>query len=186
MSVRIDSEAFFAEWHNGTVNNALVGVEPELLVQRLAEAETEFRAIIDEKKAVSGGDDWHDGAFRATDNAALTVVERVESLRQAEQWPVVEIPSVDFGRITLGSRALIGMGVTSFPVEVVGLRILHQTRGVYDDQGIEVVTLDSDLGKHIFGRKEGEEFEATLAGRKRSIKVISVAPSPDLTEGTIE
>ena len=182
MTERLSAESFLENWQAGSITNGLVGIEHDLLLERLAQADQEFEQIVRQKKDVQSGDDWHDGAFRATDAAANNLAQQVQMLHEAERWPLVELPAADFGRITLGSRALIGFGSAPFPIEIVGMRILHQNREIYEEQGIDVVSPDSELGKRTMGRQPGEEFDAELGGRKRHITILSVETSPDLAE----
>lgn len=121
----------------------------------------DFDKIIAEKVRVTGGDDWHDGAFRATDNAANIVTESMTTLRPYLSAKVVGYPELEETRVSLGSRAVINQNGYSFPVDIVGLRKVYPTEVIDPETDEEVtgVSSDSPLGKAILGKTEGEEIK---------------------------
>lgn len=153
----------------------LLPYEKDAVAAARLKHEEEFQRIIEEKISVTGGDDWHDGAFRATDNEAKIVSSRVAALAPLLGATVVSYPHENETRVTLGSRVFVRQRGLSFPVDIVGYR------GGYPDGVIEpstneemvAVSPDSPLGKALMGHRTGEEiiyqngsskFSATIEG----------------------
>ena len=141
----------------------------------------EFDKIIEEKVSVSGGDDWHDGAFRATDNAAKIVTEGMATISPYLHAPVVEYPDESETRVTLGSRAAIHQNGYAFPVDVIGFRSAYPDNVIDPESNEEVTgtTPDSPLGKAILGQEVGAEVsyrngERTFTARIERINQSSV------------
>jgi transcription elongation GreA/GreB family factor len=128
-----------------------------------------FQKIIDEKVSVTGGDDWHDGAFRATDNEARIVTESVAAIAPFLGATVVGYPNIEELRVTLGSRVVIKQGRASFPVDIVGFRSAYPRDVIDEATGEEVMAAspDSPIGAAILGKQVGEE--ATYASGDRTL-----------------
>ncbi|HRJ06243.1 MAG TPA: hypothetical protein PK096_03600 [Candidatus Saccharibacteria bacterium] len=137
------------------------------------ELQSSYQRIVDAKVSVSGGDDWHDGAFRATDNEAKVIAARSEKIAPLLDATIVSYPDEDEVRATLGSRALISQGGFSFPVDIVGFRQVYPMGVVDPESGeeVEAVSSDSPLGEALLGKVQGEaatylngerRFEATI------------------------
>lgn len=158
-------------------SHVLLPHEQTGLDEAYAKRVKEFDSIVEQKVSVSGGDDWHDGAFRATDNAAKIVTESIAAISPYLTAPVVDYPHDDESRITLGSRVTIKQNDYSFLVDIIGFRALY-TNEVKDlDTGEEVTptTPDSPLGKAIIGKTVGDEasYQNGERGFKVSIERIS-------------
>lgn len=119
----------------------------------------EFDSIVEQKVSVSGGDDWHDGAFRATDNAAKIVTEVIAGISPYLSAPVVDYPGEDEARVTLGSRVSVTQNNFAFQVDIIGFRSFYPKELIDPDTQEEVTptTPDSPLGKAILGKIVGDE-----------------------------
>lgn len=130
-----------------------------------------FDHIIKEKVSVTGGDDWHDGAFRATDNEAKIVAEKTAALAPFLGAVVVSYPEATEKRVSLGSRAMITQNGYSFPVDVVGFRKAYPTNVIDPESQEEVIGVspESPLGRAILGKIVGQE--TTYMNGERRMKV---------------
>ena len=105
----IPNSAFLQKWATGEVDQAILEREHQLIDERLVVLQGRFNELIEEKRVVAGqsGDDWHDGAFRATDAAANNLVEQQSTLIRAKTLTIVASPTPETTTVSLGSRALI-------------------------------------------------------------------------------
>lgn len=165
---------FLEGWIAGRFDGGLLANERPLVEDRLGELQHNLEDLAAQKRTVSeqSGDDWHDGAFRATDSAAAALGERYQSLREAQKWPVVSPPELTEQRVSLGSTVEVRIGnAASFFCSVVGLKLLYE-----DNTRTEYATLRSALGKAIVGQTAGSVIRAQIGGTSRQIKILDIAP----------
>lgn len=119
-----------------------------------------FQKIVEAKISVTGGDDWHDGAFRATDNEARILTESMATIAPFLGATVVGYPDTNERRVALGSRVTVRQGRAAFPIDVVGFRIAYPDNIIDDVTGEEVMAVspDSPIGAAILGRQVGDEI----------------------------
>lgn len=145
----------------GKPSSVLLPHEKSAVEQAHANYKNEFQKLVEAKVSVSGGDDWHDGAFRATDNEAKIITSRMSAIAPLLGAVVVSYPEANEERASLGSRVVISQKSFSFPVDIVGFRKAYPD-GVIDQQTQEevvAVSPDSPLGEALIGRTPGEEVE---------------------------
>lgn len=130
-----------------------------------------YKKIIDEKISVTGGDDWHDGAFRATDNEAKIVVANTATIAPFLGAIVVSYPDSQETRVALGSRAFLSQNGFSFPVDVVGFRKTYPDGVIDPETGEEVtgVSPESPLGSAILGKEVGDELSYQNGERRMNV-----------------
>lgn len=118
-----------------------------------------YERIVKDKISVTGGDDWHDGAFRATDNEANRLAERQEVIVPYMTAQVVSYPEASEQRVTLGSRVQITQNSYTFPVDIVGFRQGYPANVIDAETNEEVVgmTPESPLAQVLLGKVQGEE-----------------------------
>ncbi len=142
----------------------------------IAKQRNAYEEIIEEKVAVSGGDDWHDGAFTATDNQAKIVGDRMSAIRPFESAPTVNYPDKSELRVTLGSRVIVDQSGYKFPVDLVGFREGHpedlQVEG-YED-AVTPMSPQSPLARSIIGLTLGQERSYERGQRRLSARVILI------------
>lgn len=182
MSNAITNERFLEGWKSQEYEGGLLVFEASLAEARSAQIEEDFKELTRQKREVAeqSGDNWHDGAFKATDEASSRLGKLLDELHKAQLWPVVELPAPESRIVSLGSRALLGLGRAKFYCDIVGMKALHQN--AYDDhpEDVEVATLGSDIGRAILGLSADTEVRASIGGRHQAITIIEVMPSPDL------
>lgn len=132
--------------------------EVELINAAIAKQQGNYDNVIQQKMDVSGGDDWHDGAFRATDNEALVIAGQMRVIGPFVTAKIVGYPDVDEERVTLGSRLTIIQNGISYPTDVVGFLPGYPDNITDDILGEEVTAFSpkSPIAKAIMGSREGE------------------------------
>jgi transcription elongation GreA/GreB family factor len=113
---------------------------------------------VEEKMKVSGGDDWHDGAFRATDNEARVISERKQAIAPFIGAAIIAYPEESETRVTLGSRVRITQAGSTFPVDIVGF-IGGYPEGIIDaetNEEIAGMSPESLLAKAVIGKRAGD------------------------------
>lgn len=178
MKVVLPNEAFLEGWQTGKISNAILESEVKIIESRLAKIQKAFMHLVDEKVKVSGGDDWHDGAFRATDAAAIHLSDQKRPLLTAmEDWPRVAMPEPTSDVVSIGSRVGIRQNDSAtYSVDLVGLVVLHD----YDNDDLAVTSINSPLGTALIGHRSDTMFEAVLGDRIQQIRILETAPSPEL------
>ena len=178
----LSSLAFLEQWKEKNTEEALLEKEVSLIEKRMSEMAEQLRHLIEQKKQVTGGDDWHDGAFRATDSEANNLSENHTKLSKALGWQIVEMPDSELQVATLGSRITVRQDKRfTYLVDLVGMSLLHE----YADDDEQVVTsLSSPLGKTLMGREVGSEIRATLGERPHLLELLETRPSPKLQPTT--
>lgn len=132
-----------------------------------------YQKIVDAKVSVSGGDDWHDGAFRATDNEAKIISARSAAIAPFLGAVAVAYPDESETRVTLGSRTTINQNGYSFPVDLVGFRNAYPREVIEQESSEEVtaVSPESPLGGAILGKEVGQEAEYVNNGRRMKVVI---------------
>lgn len=177
----ISSERFLEFWNKDNTTDAILEIESYLIDERILSINSMFKHIVEEKKQVSGGDDWHDGAFRATDAAANNLAEQRNAFAKALGWKIVKSPGSDLEVATLGSRVVVKQNHKFvYAVDVVGMSLLHD----YEDEDLSIASLKSAVGKVLVGKSVGQEFPAVLGNGSQNIEILEVYPSPKLKKET--
>jgi transcription elongation GreA/GreB family factor len=178
MSNYVANADFLKQWHESPSEDALLPNEVHLIHEQLSGLQDRMDYLIEEKRQVSGGDDWHDGAFRATDNEADQVATRQKLLHRALNWQIVEMPDSDIQVATLGSRVTVRQNSNfTYLLDIVGLSIVHEHG---DDDELIVSSLSSPLGKVVMGKAVGANFQAQLGPSIQTIEILDTQPNPDL------
>lgn len=173
----ISSEQFLELWDKDNTTDAILEVEAYLIDEKIMSINSMLKHIVEEKKQVSGGDDWHDGAFRATDSAANNLVEQGNSFAKALNWKIVRSPDSNLEVATLGSRVVLKQNHKFvYAVDVVGMSLLH----AYGDEDVSIASLKSPIGKALVDKSVGQEFSAILGNGRQDIEILEAYPSPSL------
>lgn len=132
-----------------------------------------FGGIIKDKVSVSGGDDWHDGAFRATDSAANIVSRTLSSIAPFKEAALVEYPDSDEERVTLGSRVSLTQNGFTELVDVVGFRKGYPKNVIDPNTNDEVsgISPESPMGYALLGKIAGSEVAYQGEGRSMLVTI---------------
>jgi len=170
---RLTNGEFLKIWQQQGPTEAILAHEYALIEARLEAMQDEYDHIIASKKAVSGGDDWHDGAFRATDSAASALVKQHAELLELLRLPRVELPEPSQTTVSLGSRVHLSQNRrTPYNLNIVGTSRLYPSDG-----DIEIATVLSPLGRTLIGHKMGEVIvDVLVAGRRQTIEILDSNP----------
>lgn len=138
-----------------------------------------FQRIIEEKVSVTGGDDWHDGAFRATDNEANIVTGNIAAVAPYRSAQVVDYPSPHESRVSLGSRVIVSQKSYRFPIDVIGFRQAYPDETIDEVTGesVDAVTPNSPLGKAVIGRQPGDMVTYKSGDRTLEVRIEQINQS---------
>ncbi len=175
MNERVDTiitnSKFLEIWRAEGPTGALLVHEATLVTRRLAVIVSDFEEVIRQKQQVSGGDDWHDGAFRATDSVAGNLVEKRQELAELLTLPMVSLPEPESNWVSIGSRVLLAYDDKEpFNIDIVGTSL------VYPKDGPDFATILSPLAQQIVGHGVGDTVTAMLGDRKRAIEIHASEP----------
>jgi transcription elongation GreA/GreB family factor len=168
---RILSNRDFLDQFPSVLNEPLVlDVELLLVERRLRQLEADQRGIVEEKMeaAEQSGDNWHDGAFRATDDAAKVISDQARVLFNARSALAVGLPADDEDRVTFGSTVTVDQDGAVFTIQIVGVPTLHP------DTDSEACSVESPLARAVIGRRVGEKCSFELGGRQRDLTVLAL------------
>jgi transcription elongation GreA/GreB family factor len=174
MSQRMSNAEFLQRYEAEDLGDVILPQEVDLIEKRLADLSASQQRIIQEKKAVTGGDDWHDGAFRATDNEAKILSEQASKLGAYLRSTVIEYPDENETRATLGSRVKVSQSGDVYDVDIVGVPSLHKTD---PDEDIATCSIESPLAKSIIGKQVGHTAVFNVGTRRQQVDVIAVDQS---------
>lgn len=151
----------------------LIG-ETHLIDARLSQLGAEQQAIIEEKRIVAeqSGDNWHDGAFIATDNAALAVSEQAMNLVRARDGIVVEPPDLDSESVSLGSAVGVRQGSDRYTLVIVGIATLFPPSNDH-----EYCSLASPIAQELIGGRIGSIVKVDLESRQSILEILSIDQS---------
>ena len=165
-------ELYLADSVN-TVGKALLPHESNAVEKAVEKQRNAYNEVIEQKKSVSGGDDWHDGAFVATDNEAKIIGQQMSAISPYIGAVVVDYPDTEETRASIGSRILVNQGGYSFPVDVVGFRSGYPegvTSEEFEDE-VMGISPDSPLAGAILGKTVGFEGTFHNAGSDIQVKI---------------
>lgn len=156
---------------SNSVGKALLPHENEAVEKAIKKQKNAFDEVIKQKKSVTGGDDWHDGAFVATDNEAKIIGQQMSAIRPYIGATIVDYPEVEEARVSLGSRVLINQINHSFYVDIVGFRSGYPEGITVEGSEDEVIGIspDSPLAGVVLGKTVG--FEGILHNAENDIQV---------------
>ena len=180
MSIEIRSNGEFLSGykceHQESYIVVLLPHEKNLVDSAVSEQRKAYEEVIDEKVKVTGGDDWHDGAFRATDNQAKIIAQRMSAIRPFIEAPVFDYPDSETAEISLGSRVVIQQSGYDFTVDIVGFREGHPSNLYIDGQDDDIMAISpgSPLARAIIGRLEGDEVKYDTNGREIHAKLLQI------------
>lgn len=145
--------------------------ERALILRHLDRLQEIQEGIVREKAEVAeqSGDNWHDGAFRATDIAASVVSSQASQLFGALRATAVELPDPSEERVTLGSCVEIRQRNLTYKVMIVGMANLYEAS---DD--FEICSVKAPVARALLGRRPNDTVEVEIGGSRESLTVISV------------
>jgi len=152
---RLSNAEFLEAYLAGTLINGLLPIDEYFISARFAEYEERFQQLVAEKTIVAeqSGDNWHDGAFRATDSEANSLAQLVTSLNRALAFPRVGYPDESQERVTLGSRVeLRNANSRPYLLDIVGVSVIYD-RATKEQ---EVASLESPIAKAVVGKCVGD------------------------------
>lgn len=171
MSQRITNAEFLQRYESEDFGGVILPQEKDLIEKRLADLDASQRRVVQEKIDVTGGDDWHDGAFRATDNEAKILSDQASKLGAYLRSTIIEYPDENETRATLGSRVTVNQAGDTYDVEIVGVPLLHET-AVTDD--VMACSIESPLARSIIGKQVGHTAVFNVGDRRQQVEVVSV------------
>jgi transcription elongation GreA/GreB family factor len=157
-------------------NAVLLPHEADSVNEAVERQRKAFDTVVEQKVEVTGGDDWHDGAFRATDNEARIISQQMSSIAPFIGAMVVEYPELSEQRATLGSRLTIVQNNFTYPVDIVGFRAGYPEDVTDDETGEDVVGMspESPLARLLIGGEVDNEFTFNSDGRAMPVKILRV------------
>jgi transcription elongation GreA/GreB family factor len=153
------------------IEDAILPHEGMLARAALAGLDERQQALVEEKIAVTGGDDWHDGAFRETDKAAIIIGTQASELGAILRAQVFAYPEETEDRVTLGSTVRVSQKGSEYEVQLVG------AVGVYDktaEAAFDRVSIKTPIAIALLGRKAGETAMLYVGGRESKLEVLEV------------
>lgn len=171
MSEFVSNRDFLERFEPGSNQTFILGSEATLIDMRLAKLAEEQQAIIDEKREIASqsGDNWHDGAFNATDNAAKVISDQASKLIKAREGLVVEAPTIEDPLVTLGSTVTVQQGHDQYDLVIVGLSSLFE-----DDTEHEYCSLASPIAQALIGSPVGATVTVNLGARQQILTISGI------------
>ncbi len=171
MSETISNRAFLEQFDPGSNQSFILRSEATLIDLRLAQLVEEQQAIIDEKREIASqsGDNWHDGAFNATDNAAKVISDQASKLIKARDGLVVEEPADGDQLVTLGSTVTVSQDNDSYELVIVGLSSLFANDNTY-----EYCSLASPIAQALLGKQVGATVIVNLGSRQQVLSISEI------------
>lgn len=175
----IPNETFLRDFlgDNPPTEKVLLPHESALVDEAYRNRMVEFDQVVQDKISVTGGDDWHDGAFRATDALANILSESAAAIMPFLRAQVVDYPSSDETRVTLGSRVTVEQKGVRFPLDIVGYRTAYP-REVIDpasDEEVTATNIESPLGRAVMGHMVGETVSYLSGDKELSAKLVGLS-----------
>lgn len=156
-----------------SLSKFLLPHERDAVEKSVEKQKNAFREVIEQKKSVTGGDDWHDGAFTATDNEAKIIGQQMSALSPFIGAIVVDYPEPEESRASIGSRVVINQNGYSFAVDVVGFISGYPDKVISDEFEDEIMGIspESPIAKVIIGKEQGFEGEFYNSGNVIQVKI---------------
>lgn len=168
---KISNSTFLLDFKPDSSQGYILARERELIDERFADLAQQQEKIVREKKEVAeqSGDSWHDGAFRATDVAANSLGNQAAALLASRSSIVVEPPSLDETRVTLGSIVKLQQGREKYWLAIVGIATLYPT-----NLDAELCSVKAPLAQAIIGKKVGDTASVTLYGAVQPLEILEI------------
>ena len=105
----LSNQLFLEQYIPDSPDSFVLEIECPLIDAKMGRLEVAQREVIEEKRRVAeqSGDNWHDGAFNATDNAAKVITDQATTLFRARNGNLVEAPR---RRVSIGVPGQCGSG----------------------------------------------------------------------------
>lgn len=167
----IENEVFLSRFNKTDEHGYILVTERYLIDNRLNDLAEAQKKIVQEKKDVAeqSGDNWHDGAFIATDNAANAVQSQAAAMFKARMSTVVQLPAETEQRVTIGSTVTVKQSGLPYKLMIVGMASLYHL-----NNDIEVCSVLAPLARAIIGTQCGESVIVNLNKKEQTIDIIDV------------
>jgi len=164
-------EEFLEVFHREPHRPFLLEGEVNLIEARLVELVEDQKKIVNEKREVAeqSGDNWHDGVFRATDNAATALGNQANSLMVARAGHVVAQPKENFQQVVIGSTVEVKHGRDRYVLFIVGQATLYP----HADE-VDICSVNSPIAQALVGHVVGDSVEVQVAGRQQVLEIVEV------------
>ena len=168
---KISNATFLVSYQPDLSQGYILAHEREMIDKRFADLAEQQEQIVREKSEVAeqSGDSWHDGAFRATDVAANSLGNQAAALLVSRSSIVVEPPSPDEKRVSLGSVVKIQQDKDEYWLAIVGIATLYPT-----NFEAELCSVKAPIAQAIIGKTVGETASATLNGSIQLLKILEI------------
>lgn len=167
----IPNHVFLERYIPESPESYLLEIESPLVDVKLSQLESAQREVIEEKRRVAeqSGDNWHDGAFNATDNAAKVISDQASTLFRARNGNLVELPNAGAETVSLGSVVRIRQHGSEYQMGIVGLALLFHPA---DD--LEFCSVNSPMAQALIRHKAGDTIVARIGGREQKLEILAV------------
>lgn len=177
----LSNHLFLEQYVPDSPESFVLEIEGPLIDAKMGLLEVAQREVIEEKRRVAeqSGDNWHDGAFNATDNAAKVITDQATTLFRARNGILVEVPEVGSDLVSLGSVVRVRQNGAEYLMGIVGLALLFQST---DD--LEFCSIKSPMALALLRHKAGDQVVARIGGREQKIEILAVEQT--MLSGIIE
>jgi transcription elongation GreA/GreB family factor len=171
MANQITNSEFLQLFSRDATQTFILGGEAALIDLQLAKLATEQQAIIDEKREIASqsGDNWHDGAFNATDNAAKVLSDQASKLIKAREATIVDEPGAETEVVSIGTSVVIVQGNDQYELTIVGLSILFES-----DNDHQFCSLASPIAQALIGGKIGSSATVLLGEQEQVLTITGI------------
>ena len=171
MYEQISNREFIDRFQVDSLGAVVLSREIPVARQKLMEYEDRMHQLVSQKREVAeqSGDNWHDGAFKPTDDAAKILVEQIAKIKKALQATEVSEPDSDEDRATLGSRVKVSQNGEEYSMDIVGIPLLHES-----ESEVTACSIESPIAKLIIGKCVGEVVILDLTSLPQQIEILGI------------
>jgi transcription elongation GreA/GreB family factor len=159
----VSSQEFLENYEQILTGSCILEGEAALIDSRFEELKQQQQRIVDQKREVAeqSGDNWHDGAFNATDNAAKIVSNQALALIKMREGLLVREPDSELLVVSLGSAVTVELAGTQFVLILVGHSSLFTESSAH-----EFCSIASPIARALIGKSVGDFIPVTLDARQ--------------------
>ena len=167
----LSNQLFLEQYIPDSPDSFVLEIECPLIDAKMGRLEVAQREVIEEKRRVAeqSGDNWHDGAFNATDNAAKVITDQATTLFRARNGNLVEAPDAESALVSLGSVVRVNQNGAEYLMGIVGLALLFQST-----DEVEFCSINSPMALALLRHKAGDQVVARIGGREQKIEILAV------------
>lgn len=120
------------------------------------------------------GDRWDSSALNTIDLLSHSLAGELSDLRlKLQNCSIIENQNKDESIVNIDDVVVVEIQFAEDDIESSKIKLVADFAGIFVEEGIDRVSIESPLGEAIYGKKVGETYSYNVNGHEVFVKVVS-------------